>query len=451
MNKHILFSSIVLFLSSSAFAATTPVALSLHDALAQAYLKNPDLEAARAELRGTDETFAQALAGFKPSVSAAADYTTSRQGSDDSDPKQVGVALTQSLFSGGGTVASVDAANNRIRAGRARLKITEQQVLLSAVTAYMNTLRDAENLELNKNNEKVMQSHLTASEERFKLGDITKTDVSQAKSRLALATANRIAADGALRQSAATFERVIGVAPTALEKPTEASGLPATEDAAVAAAHANSPAIAYAKYTQEATKATTRTLEAGRLPEIDLTGQLGRVYDPANSFNDDDENNRSLLLRATLPLYQGGGTVSRIRQSRHVENQLRLQSLSAERTARETAVQAWEELAAATAGSQSLQTQVEAEQLALEGVRVEAAYGSRTTLDLLDAEQEYLTARVSQVGAERDRIVAGYALLSAVGRLTAQDLKLGVPVYDPVENFQNLKKGTLGAAFYSDK
>lgn len=424
--------------------------LTLHEALASAYQKNPDLDAVRAELKSIDENYVQALAGFKPTVAGVADYSSSHTTRTSGDPKSVALEVSQSLYSGGGTLAGVDLASNQIKAERAKLRVTEQQVLLDSVTTYMTVLRDQQIVELNQNNEKVLESHYKAAQARFKLGDITKTDVSQAQSRYAKATADRISAEGTLKQSRAAFEKVIGLIPQRLEKPAPNPAFPASEEDAIAAALQNNPSIIYAKYTQAAASSSTRAFEAENLPDIDLTGSIGRTYDPVTSGLSHD-NARTIGIRATLPLYTGGSTQSRIRQSRHLENQYRLQARSAENTVRQSVIAAREGLAAAEAVSRSLQTQIEAEKLALEGVQVEANYGSRTTLDLLDAEQEYLNAQVAYVSAEADRIIATYSLIAALGRLTAEGLKLNVPVYNMAENFQNLKKGTLGGSLPGDK
>lgn len=412
---------------------------SLNDALAEAYVKNPDLEAARAKLRSVDETYTQAEAGFLPSVDGVASYTSNHRSLDAvttrSNPKSLSIEITQSLYSGGSTVADVANADNTIKAERARLRVAEQQVLLDGVTAYMTLIRDQETAELSRNNETVLAKHLKESNTRFKLGDITKTDVSQAKSRLARATADRIAAEGNLKKSGAFFERVFGLPPDGVHKPKVKMEFPATEDDAMAVALQKNPSLILAKYTEDAAKASTRSIEGENLPQVDLAGSLEKTYDPAQAAAD-DENTRTVELRATMPLYSGGATTSRIRQSRQTENQLRMQTLGAERAVRQAVIGARESLAVAEAESKALKTQIEAAKLALEGVKVEQHYGSRTTLDLLDAEQEYLDAQVAHISAETDRIIASYSLLAALGGLTAEGLGLNTPVYNPIANFQ---------------
>jgi outer membrane protein/adhesin transport system outer membrane protein len=415
--------------------AETPAqsGLTLNSALAEAYQKNPDFEAIRAELRAVKELRAQAVAGFKPSVTGTADYTSTYVGLDEgtqnSDPKTMLLEVKQSLYSGGSTLANMQQSDNKIKAERAKLHLTEQRVLLDGVRAYMNFIRAREVVQLNLSNEKVLTNHLNASVERFKLGDITRTDVSQAESRLAKAKASRISAEGDLKKSRAFFEQVIGLSPLDLQKPALEVSLPATENDALTLAENNNPAIAVAKYSEDAARNTTRSIEGTNLPQVELTGSMGKIYDPF-IVDTKDENTRSVGIRATLPLYTGGSTASRIRQSRQIESQLRRQLDSTRRAVRQSVIEAWETLTAAEAEAKALQAQIDAAKLALDGVKMESDFGSRTTLNLLDAEQEYLDAQVSLVATETNRIIATYGVLSAIGKLTAEDLHLNVKMDD---------------------
>ena len=416
--------------------------------LADAYLNNPALEAARAELRSVDETYAQAMSGYRPQISGEVAYTSSRYDGDifdtHSDPKDIAIALRQPLYRGGSTQANVEVSHHQIKAQRALLQVTEQDVLLAAVTAYMDVRRDGELVELNANNERVLRKHLEASRKRFSLGDITKTDVSQAESRLANVTASRVRAEGSLRASKARFERVIGQLPPAdLPAPSYAIALPETAEAAVALGEVQNPNMHFADFSRGAAQANTRAVSGELLPQVDLTGSLGRTYDPALR-QDDDVNTTSIGVVATIPLYTGGAVDARVRQSRQIESQRRMQQRQAAREVRQAVIDAWTELSAAEAEMQARKAQIDAARLALDGVRIEADYGSRTTLDLLDAEQEYLDAQVAYVTAGRDKTVAEYRLLASVGELTAERLRLPVPVYNPQANFQKVKNRWIG-------
>lgn len=421
--------------------------LGLRAALAETYARNPALEAARAELRAVDETYSQAVSGFRPSVSGDASYISSHTDTGaveaGADPKTLELEVTQPLYRGGSTVAAVKRSESNIKAQRALLQVTEQQILLSAVTAYMDVLRDQQLTDLNINNEKVLRNHLEASRQRFKLGDVTKTDVSQAESRLANAIAGRVAAEGALKKSRAAFDSIIGLPPDSLETPVVNLPLPASLEQALADADTKNPAVTYAHYISVAAEAGTRSISGELLPQIDLTGGIGRTYDTA--AGDDREDDTSVALRATIPLFSGGGSVySRIRQARQVEEQRKMEIRDTARGVRENVIDAWEGLASARAEKEARVAQIKAAKTALEGVQLERDYGSRTTLDLLDAEQEYLDAQTAHVTAERDHIVAAYGLMAAVGQLTAAGLGLDTAVYDPDKNFQNVKNKWFG-------
>lgn len=429
-------------------AETATSSLSLAQALTEAYRNNAALDAARAELRAVDEEYAQAIAGFRPTVTGNADYISTHSEADatstGSDPKTVSIELTQPIYSGGSTVANVDASESLIESERAQLRATEQGVMLETVTAYMNILRDQRLLELNANNEKVLSENLDAARQRFTLGDITKTDVSQSESRLAAARAGRITAEGALKRSRAAFEQVTGgLQPEGLQKPALDIVLPQTLDAAISEGLERHPDVLFARFTDAAATAASRSIKGELLPSVALTGSLDRTYD--NASRGETEDSGTFALRASVPLYAAGGaTYSRLRQSRETEQQRRLQVRDVERNVRQSVIEAWENLAATRAEKEARVAQIEAARTALEGVRLERDYGSRTTLDLLDAEQENLDAQVAFTSSDRDYVVASYSLLAAVGRLTAEELRLAVEYYNPQKNFQKIKNTWFG-------
>lgn len=417
--------------------------------LAEAYLRNPEMEAARAELRSVDEGYAQAMSGYRPRLTGEVSYTSSRYDGDvfdnHSDPKNLALELRQPLYRGGSTQANVKASMNRINAQRAVLHDVEQRVLLDAVTVYLDVRRDNELVRLNFNNEKVLERHLEASRQRFTLGDITRTDVSQAESRLANAVAGRVRAEGSLQASRARFERVVGVTPGALPAPVYTVNLPETLGGAIRLGESQNPDIHFSEYSQAAARADTRAVKGELLPQVDLTGSLGRTYDPALR-TDDYVNTTSVGVVASVPLYTGGAVDARVRQARQIEHQRRMEQQRAARSVRQGVIDAWTELGSAEAEMQARKSQIDAAKLALDGVRIETDYGSRTTLDLLDAEQEYLDAQVAHVIAERNKVVAIYRVLASIGELTAAKLQLDVPVYNPAANFQKVKNRWIGTS-----
>lgn len=421
--------------------------VTFQQAMEAAYTHNPQLESSRAELRSVDEAYAQAVSGYRPRVSGNAGYDSSYQDgqlqNNHADPKTLSLDLVQPLYRGGTTKAQVEGADNRILAQRALLMSVEQSVFLQTVTAYMDVLRDQEIVRLTQSNEKVLANHLDESRQRFELGDLTKTDVSQSESRLAAAQASRIRAEGNQEISRAAFERATGLKPEALQKPALSAVAPTTLEAAIGVAQENNPDVIYAEYASEAAKSNTRAVKGELLPRVDFSGSVGRTYDPGQR-TDDWVNSTTVGLSATMPLYTSGSVDSRVRQSRQVEQQRRIDIQTAERFVREKVVDAWSDLQSSNAEMAARLVQINAAQLALDGVKVEADYGSRTTLDLLDAEQEYLDAQVSYISAERDKIVALYGLLAATGDLTANKLGLNVPLYSPTEHFQKVKGKWIG-------
>jgi outer membrane protein len=432
-----------LFWSAGADAQTA----TFSQALEAAYIYNPQLESARAELRAVDETYAQAVSGYRPRVSGNAGYESSYQDGEvrnsHADPKTLSIDLLQPIYRGGTTGAQVKASENRIKAQRALLMSVEQNVFLQTVTAYMDVLRDQEIVRLTESNQKVLTNHLDESRQRFELGDLTKTDVSQAESRLAAAQASRIRAQGNEETSRAAFERATGLKPEALQKPQLSLPAPPSLDGAIAQAQTANPDMIYADYTNRAAKENTRAILGELRPRVDLTGSAGSTFDPGQR-TDDWVNGVSIGVSATMPFYTSGSVDSRVRQSKQFEQQSRSDISTAERAVRERVIDAWSDLQASNAEMSARLVQIQAAQVALDGVKVEADYGSRTTLDLLDAEQEYLDAQVSYISAERDKIVALYTLLAATGDLTADKLSLNVALYSPVEHFQKIKNKWIG-------
>ena len=421
----------------------------LSDALAKAYTTNPTLQSARATLRATDEGMAQALSGYRPSVSAVGTTSSKRQETSadpgntiNTVPRTMSLSVTQSLFAGGQTVADVSSAGNTISAQRARLKNSEQTILLGAATAYSDVLRDLAVLDLNVNNEQVLGRHLEATRDRFDVGEITRTDVHLAEARLAGATANRIQAEGTLEASRATYANVVGEAPTALEKPALTLPLPTTLDEAIKLADDENPAIIAATFAEKAALDSVDSTKGQLLPSIDLTGSAGRSLDTTS--RDYWSNALEAKVTLTVPLYESGSVYSQVRQARQQAAALRLDADQARRDAGAEVRQAWQNLQVARARIESIKTQVLAAQTALEGVQREASVGSRTVLDVLDSEQELLDARVNLVSSQRDETVAALTLLSTVGRLTATDLNLAVDLYDTGRHYQDVQNKWFG-------
>ena len=409
----------------------------LGDALTKAYQTNPQLLAARAELRATDELVPQALAGWRPTAIVNGDVgeAWSRRtgagggavGSNSYAPRGASLDVTQPIYRGGRTTAETSQAENLVLAQRSLLADVEQTVLLETITAYMDVVRDVATLELNSNEEDVLRRDLEATQARFDVGELTKTDVAQAQSRLAGATAARIQAEGLLRASRARYAAVVGDQPGTLETPLAPDGLPATEAETVAGSD-NAPRVAAAQYNERAAADGIDVAFSDLLPSLNLVGSAATSDESSSPHSGQDS--ASIMLQLTVPLYQAGAPEANIRRSKQITSQRRQELQNERRSAVAGAIDAWQVLVTARASIVSFQAAVAATKIALEGVRLEAEVGARTVLDVLDAEQEYLNAQVSLVTAQRNELVGAYAVLAAIGRLTARDLALPVPYYD---------------------
>ena len=437
-------------------AAVTPAAaLTIEEALAQAYRNSPQLAAERARVRGRDEQIGQALANWRPRVVVEGSAGVAQRRfnqtlgaargdreTDTSHPYQAGLTVTQSLYRGGRNDAQTRRVEEEILSDRARLSSVEQDVLLAALVAYVDVVRDRAVVELNANNQRVLKRQLEATTDRFRVGEVTRTDVALARSRLSRANADLIRARGTLTDSRANFANIVGVPAERLEEVEPLAALPATEDDAVARARSDSFAVVRARHGERAARQRVLEIESELRPTVSVSGQIARALDLSDSNTETDR--MELTGRVSVPLYQSGAVSSRIRAAKHTVVQRRNELLLAVRGAVTTATKRWEDYKTAEAGIAAFSEAVRAARIALEGVEQEALVGSRTVLDVLDAEQELLDARVSLVRARRDLVVATYALRSAVAELTADGLELEVELYDPRENYRKTRQRWYG-------
>ncbi len=428
-------------------------AQTLEEAFASAYLNNPTLLAQRAKLRAVDEQVPQALSNWRPEMEIESDAGISAVASNRAtgtdrhqrrEPRSLSLTLNQPLYRGGRTLAATSEAENAVKAERARLRDVEQTVLLDVVTAYMDVFRDQAVLELNINNEQVLKRQLEASRDRFEVGEITRTDVHQAEARLARATAERIQAEGDLIVSRASYRNTVGEMPGKLIRHETPTGLPTSEAEAIKAAAVDNPNVIEAEFDERASLDNVGEVQGELLPSVDFEGSAGR------SFNSSSEDSRidtyTAKVTLSMPLYQSGSVYSRLREARQTAAELRRKVDQARRDATEETTQAWEGLQTARARIESFLSQINASEIALEGVQREAAVGSRTVLDILDAEQELLDARVDFVRAERDEMVAIFELKKAMGQLTAGQLQLPVDFYDPEVHYRRVRGKWFGGA-----
>lgn len=421
-------------------------AQTLMDALASTYDTNPVLSAQRAQLRATDEQLAQVRALILPTISANASigrtYTEGLSifefGTGEpvetpipgrsSEPKTYGLTLSQPLFDGG----AFGAGRRQVQANIGReaevLRSTEQTVLLDAVAAFMDVRRSEDVVQIRMNNVDVLIEQRTAASNRFELGEVTRTDVAQAESRLALSRSELIAAQAGLQQQRAIFERVVGFPAGTLQDPPPLPEMPATLEDATQIALEMNPQLSAAAFAEEAARQSVRVARSDLWPDVTLDGALNRRED--SSFTGDYTQGYSVTANVRVPIFTGGLEQSQIREARQLADRARDQVEQERRATIERVTTAWSAWTSAQAVVESSQAGVEASNLAFEGVSREGEVGLRNTLDVLDAEQEALNARVTLANAQRDEYVAAHQLLAAMGLMNVEYLGVPVAPYD---------------------
>lgn len=422
-------------------------AQSLTEALAQAYVNNPQLNAARAQLRVTNENVPQALSGYRPRVTANASIGHQWSSSVDTrgnetnahrNPSSVGVQVDQTLFNGFQTDNAVRQAEALVRAQRETLRTVEQDVFLSAITSYMDVVRDSATVEVQRNFVAVISDQLRSTRDRFAVGEVTRTDVAQAEARLASARSQLTLAQANLNVSRATFRRVIGRDPGRLNGRVNADRLvPRSLSQALQTGGTEHPQVRAAVYGVDAATFAISVAEAALLPTVTVTGTAQRSISPSTAV--DRTDSLSLVGRVTVPIYDGGIAPSRVRQARETLGQRRIEVDTVRDQIRALITSNWGTLEAQRQQIVAAQAQITATQIALNGVREEARVGQRTTLDVLNAEQEALNARVALVRAERDRVVATYSLIGAIGRLNVTSLQVPAPRYDAEQHYRQVR------------
>ena len=435
----------LLLVAAGALVPSSAGAETLKQALGATYKYNPRLDAARAIQRATDEEVPRALSGYRPSVTGSADtgyeYQTTRgaggKSSGSTHPGGYQIGAIQPIFRGFRTKNAVSAAEATVRAGWEALRTTESQVMLEAVTAYTDVVRDQAILTLRENNVTVLTRDLKATEDRFAVGEVTRTDVAQAQARRASAVAALDLARANLKTSRAVFERVVGHPPSRLAEPGASALVPKSLANATEISARESSAVVAALYREQAARFNIDLIRGERLPTVQLETNYARRFEPSEGI--DEAETTTVTGRVNVPFYSGGEVEARVRQAKHTHVQ-RLQEIEQARTeVREQVVTAWSQLQAAKAAEESDRISVDANRIALAGVREEERVGQRTLLDVLNAEQELLTSEVTLATDRRNLVVASYTLLSTIGRLNAQELGVTGLVYDPEEHYQEVR------------
>ena len=428
----------------------------LEGALVLAYQNNPQMNAQRAALRAQDEAVPQALSGYRPKVSLTASVGAQNQSTlskslsatntpvytgaeAEFTPHAVGVTATQTLFNGYQTANKTRQAESQVSAGRATLAVTEETVLLNAATAYMNLIRDGAILDLQRKNVEVLQEQLRQTRDRFNVGEVTRTDVAQAESRLAAGRAQVLAAESSYISSKAVYRQVIGVDAGTLAAATPVDRFsPKTQAEAVTVGRQLNPSVAAAMFGIDVALLQVKINEGMLAPTVQAQASVQQQWE-SNTSTQLRQFNAQLVGQVSVPIYQGGAEYSLIRQAKETLGQQRVSLDTARDQVQALVQQSWGQLEAAKAQIQATQAQVNSAEIALNGVREEARVGQRTTLDVLNAQQELVNARVALVTAQHDRVVASYTLLSSIGGLSVGGLGLKTSVYDPMTHYQQVR------------
>jgi outer membrane protein len=439
----------------------TPVlADTIEAALVRAYQNNPQLNAQRASVRSTDENVPQALSGYRPRVAVTAsagyqytDVLTTAGGTPTqivrtdvhgaNAPRSVGATVTQTLFNGQQTANRTRAAESQVSGAREGLRVLEQTVLLAAATIYMDYLRDAAIVEVQRSNVRVLEQTLKQTKDRFNVGEVTRTDVAQSEAQLAAGRTQQLTAESNLTTTRSNFRRIIGNEPQNLAPGSPVDRfLPGTLPGAVDLGLTQNPNVTAAMFGIDVSFLQTKINEGALLPTVTLQGSVQQSYEQTmtiyRSFG------ASAIAQLSIPVYQGGAEYALIRQSKETLAQQRLFLEQTRDQTRANVVTAWGQLVAGKAQVASAQSQVTASEIALNGVREEAKAGQRTTLDVLNAQQALVNARVALVTAQHDRVVASYSVLNNVGRLSPQVLNLATTVYDPSVHYHQVRDSWYG-------
>jgi len=439
---------------------TSACADTIEAALVRAYQNNPQLNAQRAQVRATDENVPQALSGYRPKVaitaSAGEQYTDSNTTSGGSNtaivrtefhgidpPRSAGITIQQTLYNGQQTANKTRAAESQVSGSREALRVLEQSVLLSAASIYMDYLRDAAIVEVQRSNTRVLEQTLKQTRDRFNVGEVTRTDVAQSEAQLAAGKTQQLTAESNLTTTRSNFRRIIGNEPENLAPGSPVDRfLPTSLPGSVELGLTQNPNVTAAMFGIDVNYLQVKVNEGALLPTVSLQASVQQSYEQTltiyRSFG------ASAIAQVAVPIYQGGAEYSLIRQSKETLAQQRLNLEMVRDQTRANVVTAWGQLVAGKAQVASAQSQVTASEIALNGVREEAKAGQRTTLDVLNAQQALVNARVALVTAQHDRVVASYAVLNAVGRLAPQVLGLATNIYDPSIHYQQVRDSWYG-------
>lgn len=451
-----------LYILSFAVLVSPAAAETIGGAFIKAYLNNPDINAARASVRATDENVPKANAGYLPQLQGSLNSGTNYIRGQDAEhkspfssastsfyqstfPRGYGATLTQTVWNGNKTYNSVRQAESQALGEREQLRYTEQNTLLDAVTRYMDVMRDTATVDLNRNNVEVLKEQLRQTQDRFHVGEVTRTDVAQAEAALSQAEAEYLKAQSTLQASISQYRQTIGTEPDHLSPVKPLSKLlPSNLKEAITIAQVEHPAIVAYLHGVDAALLNVKINEAALYPTVAIQAGVNKYFDPSSYTPGSRSLNASVTGSVTIPVYDGGNTYASIRQAKEQVSNQELQANSQRDKVVQAVAAAWYAYKNSPGVVRAAEAQVKAAEVALAGVREEAKVGQRTTLDVLNQEQTLVQARVALINAQHDQVVNSYTLLSNIGRLSVKTLGLAVAEYDVRAHFDHVKSKFFG-------
>ena len=424
----------------------------IYDAMSKAYINSPHLKAFRANLKATDESIAKILSKKRPIISlrgtVGTDKTTttnksSLESKTNNIPKSINLELSQNLFDSGKVKSQLDRAENLIMAERAALLAEEQKVLLNTAEVYLNLYSSKELLKLKNNNLKVLKKHLNATNSRFEVGEVTTTDLSQAEARYLKAKSEQIKARGDVRVQESIYFSIIGEEASKLQVfPSKIPNLPSTLKEAINITRRDNPNIVAASFRKKASLFGVSSAASELLPSVDLNINAENAWDPNTFFT--EYQNYGIDLNLNIPLYNGGYNYSNVREKKNIAiKESKLLDNKVRNVLKDVEV-IWLTIKNLKFRLKAIDASIKANQVALNGVREEAKVGTRTTLDVLDAEQELLEEKVELINSKTSLYNASYSLIEKLGSLNPEGLKLKIKKYNALKNYNSVKKLWLG-------
>lgn len=426
---------IFLVATSVLFGAELALADTLEDALRATYKNNPNLKASRAAVRSQSESIEQARAGLRPQINFVGSYQRSANETADwqqTDMLSGTLNATLLIFDGGQTADAISSAKAAVEAARYNLYASENTYLANAATAYFDVVRDRQSVKLSAGTVGVLNRQIESVRISMDAGTATITDVAQAEASQSSAMAQLAGAEGFLSRSEEQYRAITGLDPRNVEGIGKMPDLPNSLQEAISVAQQKSPNIRAVLELERSAQFDLSRARNAKMPKVNLQAQYG--LQNGDLTGNETVGSTSIGVTANVPLYTGGATSSSVRQAEAILERRMAETNAARDIVTQNISIAWANIEAANAQMRAAKALIDAQQLAADSAQIEFEIGTKTIIDKLNAEQDLLSARVSLVSAERDRQVAAFTLLAAMGILDVNNLNLGVPKIDPLLN-----------------